>query len=562
VNAKSPAFRRAYARRVGPVRFRAGQRRQRRAVRTILSGATARREKGLARGQRRYEHQVRAQRKAKARRVRAAAGRNFRPGLPLAGLPVFRRAGKRARREFYREVQSLPHPVQPRIGQTRQGPVVKNVGELAREFNLPRAQVVPFLRDVGDKRVAGALRKAEPQQRAYLRQRRSYQASLPHGFQHAAPGPKAKSPLQAGVSAGLENVFGPAAALVETTASHPGQVASASLRSGKESITGIPQGVKMLVDNPGGALHAIAKDYERRYGPLLKGDNATFSHRLRHDYGLTPYALDAAATVGGFGTAAGKALDTTAAGRLAAKAAEAKVPLGRSLHAAHRMMREERPALRISGGEAGTVPQRASKNVLVRAGQRRLDVARERKYARTVEAHGATVVRQSTAESDRLARHAIEHMGGRANEHGQVLVPHSEMTTATADQMEQVAHRFERRADEAQHAGRKGDARRYKQWAAQAHQHVEQARREGRPIHVEVPMDRPVSRQEVISDMAGRRVEGQPATSRLERLPGREQTRFDALRPGEGEVLPYYSAREQPVLRRNAPTVPERARND
>jgi hypothetical protein len=99
--------------------------------------------------------------------------------------------------------------------------------------------------------------------------------------------------------------------LGRVTAEHPTDVARASLRTGVESIAGIPQGVKGIVHEIrkdglkkglSKSLDAIAKDYERRYGPIFN-DPARFREQVRKDYGLTPFVFDAAS----LGVPAGRA---------------------------------------------------------------------------------------------------------------------------------------------------------------------------------------------------------------------------------------------------------------
>jgi hypothetical protein len=228
----------------------------------------------------------------------------------------------------------------------------------------------------------------------------------------ASPGPKAPSSSPKLLKAGLTfsnlpfALYTAARAGFETDRAiveDPGGVAKASLRTGVESIAGIPQAAKMVAQNPKGALSAIAKDYERRYGPILEGDWETFRKRLKTDYGLTPYALDAAAAAGGLGTVAGAAAKTSAAGRLAAKLAESPEPLtrtaGRALRATHETMTAERPRLRVSGGATGTLEQRTSGNVLVALGQHALDKARLHKSERI----------RGDAEAERLRLQAAGH---------------------------------------------------------------------------------------------------------------------------------------------------------
>lgn len=179
--------------------------------------------------------------------------------------------------------------------------------------------------------------------------------------------------------------------LLRATAEHPAAVAKTSVRTGVESIAGIPQGVKMLVEDPGGALEAIATDYEERYGSILDGDYRTFRERVKRDYGLTPYALDAAAFAGGAGLTAGAAARVGAVGRLATRLEQggrASRAVGRATREVHEATTRERPRLRFSGGEGGTRAQPTSRNLVLAAGQRFLDSSRRRAFERDAEKAG------------------------------------------------------------------------------------------------------------------------------------------------------------------------------
>jgi hypothetical protein len=107
-----------------------------------------------------------------------------------------------------------------------------------------------------------------------------------------------RSALRYGVEAPASTIFNLGRATVES----PGAVAKSSLRTGVESIAGIPEAVKVTIDQvekhglvkgAGITLGAMAKDYERRYGPILS-DPAKFREQVKKDYGLTPFVFDAA----------------------------------------------------------------------------------------------------------------------------------------------------------------------------------------------------------------------------------------------------------------------------
>jgi hypothetical protein len=196
-----------------------------------------------------------------------------------------------------------------------------------------------------------------------------------------------------------------AANVAVATAESPAQVGKTSLRTARESIAGIPQGIKMLADDPVGALEAMAKDYETRYGSVLKNPKK-FREMVKDEYGLTPYLLDATAVAGGAGQAAGAVARTSAFGKLARLPGAA----GRAARVLHEATKAERPRLRFSAGEAGTRAQRTSKNLLVGVGQHRLDRRRAARYRKQVakagfvEREGGRLARQPGREAlpDRL----------------------------------------------------------------------------------------------------------------------------------------------------------------
>jgi hypothetical protein len=172
----------------------------------------------------------------------------------------------------------------------------------------------------------------------------------------------------------------------------PSAVTSTSLRTAKESIAGIPQAIQMLAEDPGQALEQIARDYEDRYGSLLEGDEHTFRERIKTDYGITPYALDAAALAGGTGQAAGAVSRVGAVGRLATRVERARFPLSRTIGSGvqrlHTTTTRERPRLRISAGETGTRAQRTSSNLFLAPAQHALDKRRARRFDREAEQAG------------------------------------------------------------------------------------------------------------------------------------------------------------------------------
>lgn len=171
--------------------------------------------------------------------------------------------------------------------------------------------------------------------------------------------------------------------LARATAEDPSGVAKASLRTAVDSIAGIPQGVAALISHPGKALDAMAQDYSRRYGPLIKGNSAEFRRRVEQESGLTPFALDTGGAGAVGGRALGAAARTATVGRAAEVLSAAREPiLSRVLKAAHTTATMDRPALRFSGGEAGAIAQETSPNLFKAAGQRGLDAARKSRHDR------------------------------------------------------------------------------------------------------------------------------------------------------------------------------------
>jgi hypothetical protein len=171
----------------------------------------------------------------------------------------------------------------------------------------------------------------------------------------------------------------------------PRAVLGSSKRTAIESITGIPQGIKALAEDPVEAVDMILQDYEDRYGSVDE-DPEAFRERVKNEWGLTPYVFDAAAAAGGGGQVLGAAARTTRFARAAAALERAPEPVaravGRAGSAAHRAVSTERPALRFSGAEEGGVrPQPRSRNLFAAVGQdvldRRRTTALERRRARS-----------------------------------------------------------------------------------------------------------------------------------------------------------------------------------
>jgi hypothetical protein len=157
----------------------------------------------------------------------------------------------------------------------------------------------------------------------------------------------------------------------------PTEVGSTSLRVARESITGIPQGIKQLAENPIEAVEMIVKDYEDRYGDVLENPKK-FRERVKSEWGLTPYVFDAAAAAGGGGQALGAVARSSRFARAAAALERGGAPGAGAARRASETLRSERPALRFSGGREGTRQQARSRNLFVGLGQARLDRSRAR----------------------------------------------------------------------------------------------------------------------------------------------------------------------------------------
>lgn len=237
-------------------------------------------------------------------------------------------------------------------------------------------------------------------------------------------------------SASLADVAAIGPNLIRATAEAPGAVFSSSVRTGVESITGIPQGVKEMLTDPKGALKSTVEDYERRYGPILNNP-AEFRRRVKEESGLTPFVLDAAALGVPVGRAATMLARSGPAGRAAlalGRVADRRGTLrpladfAETTHRAARAPRDakrlsnlrseleraraagdtaeqarlrkairhqegnvratERPALRYSGGEGGVREQPSSPNLIVGLGQRGLDRSRRRAHEKMVRRAG------------------------------------------------------------------------------------------------------------------------------------------------------------------------------
>jgi hypothetical protein len=170
--------------------------------------------------------------------------------------------------------------------------------------------------------------------------------------------------------------------LLRATVEHPGKVASASIRTGIESIAGIPEGVKLLAEDPSKALKSIGQDYSKRYGPLFDNPER-FRRNVANQYGLTPFALDAGAS----GAIVGRGLGAVARTGRVARVGErlASAPRGTGIRAVGKTVQaanRDRPNLRWTGNAVRR--QETSKNLIVAVGQHKVDRLRARSFERKV----------------------------------------------------------------------------------------------------------------------------------------------------------------------------------
>jgi hypothetical protein len=128
---------------------------------------------------------------------------------------------------------------------------------------------------------------------------------------------------------------------------------------------GAPAGLAETIAHPNQAITSGLKDYARRYGPLLSGNDRAVVARLKKE-GITPELLDATSVVGGTGAIAG---------RIAQRTAESGALGARALRIA-----TVRPALRISGNVARE--QELSPNLIRNVTRAAVDARRKTVQAR------------------------------------------------------------------------------------------------------------------------------------------------------------------------------------
>ena len=151
-----------------------------------------------------------------------------------------------------------------------------------------------------------------------------------------------------------------------------------------ESIVSIPAGLVKVATDPKGAAKAIGKDYARRYGPLLEGDEKKFRERLQKE-GVAPEVFDIATASSAGGAATGRVAQAAAkAGKLGARA---------------QRVATARPKLRVSGGKA--VEQPVSANFGRNVTRAATDKARAKVQARRAKRESAPVeIREAAASGE------------------------------------------------------------------------------------------------------------------------------------------------------------------
>ena len=392
---------------------RGGQTRARRAKRRSKPAPrpAARAQENYYRSQgRAVERQANRQRR-RARRPSTPAARRPPAFRPLPSSPAANRPLEQVRREGRRKVTRArtklsDHPAVPNV------PVKRNYTAAER-----RAILLQMRRGVdraGVDSITDLYSVASPRQRRRLR---AVGKSLARRNARVNPqGPPAQIPTRKGPgdnqikAAGLTfdlrvpgkqsglrdvaRVVSPlpipgtvAGELTRATVESPGQVLGSSARAAKESILGIPQAAKMIVEDVKhgrtDSIKAILQDYEDRYGTIFT-DPAEFRKRVKEDYGLTSYALDALTVAAGTGQAAGAATRLPAvqraATRLQRKDGKVAKRAGQLLTATTR----ERPAVRFAPGEAGVKRQVTARNLWKAVAQHGHDRARARQYDRMV----------------------------------------------------------------------------------------------------------------------------------------------------------------------------------
>ena len=119
----------------------------------------------------------------------------------------------------------------------------------------------------------------------------------------------------------------------------PGAVAKGTAKGLRDALLGIPGSVIAGVTDPVGTAKLVGKDYERRYGPLLKGEgDREFIERIKKE-GAAGELLDASLVVSGPGALTGRA----------AAGVARKGGLGQG---AKRAVTEPRRRVRTSGGDS------------------------------------------------------------------------------------------------------------------------------------------------------------------------------------------------------------------
>jgi hypothetical protein len=278
----------------------------------------------------------------------------------------------------------------------------KSIDELYRDASPNQRRQ---LRQVGRIVTFGAYAHIDPSNRQRI-QARNVRDTVRAGEETGALGKRALSAGLAFTPGRLPETFGDitktAWNVLRAGAESPGRVGSSSFQQGREMFFGIPQSAKEMLDavheaaqgRGTGELQGIARqmlnDYEERYGSA-DDDPEAFRERVKSEWGLTPFALDALMAASGTGQLAGLAARSGRVGRAAAALAENQQappgarPVARAVGAVHRAATSERPTLRYSAGEEGVARQRRSRNLWTVGGQQAID-ARRRRWAAKQEA--------------------------------------------------------------------------------------------------------------------------------------------------------------------------------
>lgn len=168
--------------------------------------------------------------------------------------------------------------------------------------------------------------------------------------------------------------------VLRALAEHPGGIPKTAKGAADMAVGAVAAPFELAGETVSGALHGdplrgvrriaktAAKDYSRRYAPLIAGNAAEFRRRIGEE-GAAPELADIATVVAPGGAAVGRALGAAARG-------------GALGSAARELATADRPLLREAAGHA--VEQDVSRNLFRATGQRAQDAARGRAQRRRV----------------------------------------------------------------------------------------------------------------------------------------------------------------------------------